>query len=102
MSEKIITETHTISTTYKPSFSNDPGIKMDGLDFQERCDTLRKAVIDVLRDTYGEDRGEKDELVASSIELLYAQRENELVRSIFEYIMKEFSWCMKESEEAKV
>lgn len=59
---------------------------MDGLDFKGRADSFEKAVLDILRNTYGEDRGVSDRLAAGRIALLYANRENELMNSILDYI----------------
>ena len=99
MSEKVFSEMHVITTKYTPAISNNRSIEISERYFQERCDTFRKEVVNILRDVYKENRGKEDELAAAGIGLLYAQRENELIHDILSYIKKEFSGCKKESEE---
>lgn len=59
---------------------------MNELDFKERNASFEKAVLDILRYTYGEDRGVSDRLAAGRIALLYANRENELMNSILDRV----------------
>lgn len=64
---------------------------MDGLDFKERNASFEKSVLNILRYTYGEDRGVSDRIAAGRIALLYANRENELMNSILDYIKETFA-----------
>ena len=54
------------------------------MDFKERSESYRKAVLDILRTEYGEDEDREilDDRVAWRIALLYTKRENELLESI--------------------
>lgn len=54
------------------------------MDFKERSDSFRRAVLDILRTEYGEgeDREIIDDRVAWEIALLYTKRENNLLESI--------------------
>lgn len=54
------------------------------MDFKERSESYRRAVLDILRTEYGEDEDREilDDRVAWRIALLYTKRENELLGSI--------------------
>lgn len=54
------------------------------MDFKERSESYRRAVLDILRTEYGEDEDREmlDDRVAWRIALLYTKRENELLESI--------------------
>lgn len=54
------------------------------MDFKERSESYRRAVLDILRTEYGEDEDREmlDDRVAWRIDLLYTKRENELLESI--------------------
>ena len=54
------------------------------MNFKERSESYRRAVLDILRTEYGEDEDREmlDDRVAWRIALLYTKRENELLESI--------------------
>lgn len=54
------------------------------MDYKERIDSFRRAILDILRTEYGEDEDREmlDDRVAWKIALLYTKCENELLKSI--------------------
>lgn len=70
------------------------------MDFKERSDSFKRAVLDILRTEYGEDAHRKslDELVASEVALLYTKRESELMKYILDSVKRDFGLNDKSEE----
>lgn len=62
---------------------------LEELDFVERSESFREAVLTILRCAYGDSDYDIHTLVATEVELMYTDRENELMKCIRDYINEE-------------